>query len=732
MHWLAVASCVWFAAAALWESFGPSRSGHLSTSAAYAMAGENMVHWKKFAVYSGYLLKPATPDQYYCHHPYGIMTLEAIAYLLFGHHWFTVRAGAIFCSIITAPSVYGFGRRAWGVIPASVATIFVSFAPIDLAYSDFSNLEEPTIAFGMLFAWATAMLWETSKTRYLVLSAIGALGCANGDWAGLVFLMPVVGFGFFRAYVFPRSWYGRLDERQFARWFAFATVMSVGSVIMYLYLFAKADKIGDLMGSYHLRSSGAEATVASMTDVMNAQRRKMWLGMMLTPVSFGAMAAGLPLAVIRLVKKPLEIVPIAWFMAASFQYFVFKQGADVHIFWPHYYAPTAALAAGTLTASLLWARKALLALIERFGNRPVLLRVTRVSTAILIGAGLGVPIFLLARVGVAELPVARRTSGRFDQGGVYVETEGDESEFAQWALSNVATQGSTVQILDRMEYGYSAQYGGNRPDVHVPSITPSKLEDPQRIAFSNARYIGTKDLENVVKNFGVQIVGPYFRIDRAVKGPDLKVMRLEEREPNVLEWMLISGTDLVRKIGKDEDPWKTWEMRDAWNLPAPPPEGNPTSVLEMRIAHNLAVRSGDRARADELSAKLAGMVGTPLGLKYTGGVTLEGVDVHYGAATVVTLFWKTDSTYKAKDVEYQAKCKIIAPPPLWVGATDYYEKDMAPQMALMRPAAWKPDGLYTQRFIALKRSGKDECRGSFTADFHPVSGDQNPVIFTLE
>ena len=65
MHWLAVAACAFFAAAAFWECFGTARSGHFGTSAAYAMAGENMVHWKKFAVFCAYLAHPASPDQYY-------------------------------------------------------------------------------------------------------------------------------------------------------------------------------------------------------------------------------------------------------------------------------------------------------------------------------------------------------------------------------------------------------------------------------------------------------------------------------------------------------------------------------------------------------------------------------------------------------------------------------------------------------------------------------------------
>ena len=38
-------------------------------------------------------------------------------------------------------------------------------------------------------------------------------------------------------------------------------------------------------------------------------------------------------------------------LCALVQYLVFKEGADIHIFWPHYFAPYFALAMGALSAS---------------------------------------------------------------------------------------------------------------------------------------------------------------------------------------------------------------------------------------------------------------------------------------------------------------------------------------------------------------------------------------------
>jgi 4-amino-4-deoxy-L-arabinose transferase-like glycosyltransferase len=727
MHGVAVLACVFYACVAFWEAFGPLSSGHFSTSAAYAMGGENMVNWRKFAVFTSFVAKPVTPDQYYCHHPYGITVLEAIAYAIFGHHPFTARAGAILCAVMTPPLIYGFGRRAWGVVPGAIATVFFVLVPITLSFAQFSNLEEPTIAFGMLFAWATAALWDTWKTRYVVLAAIGALGACNGDWAGMVFIGPVGAFGFVRAYVLPRRWYGRIDEREFARWFAAVTAMAVGTLLLYLMLFAKADKLGDLMGSYHLRSSGSDEELAAQLS----QRRRLWLGTMLTPVSYGAMAIGIPLAALRLPRKPLEIIPIAWFMAASFQYFVFKQGADIHIFWPHYYAPAAALAAGTLTATLLQLRGGMVALAKRWSRRVAVPRVIGRATGIGIAVVLGVPLFLLGRMGIAELVQARKTAGRFDQGGHHIETDGDMSQFAEWAVSNVATAGAVTQVLERYDYSFASEYAGNRPYTRVNALAPTKLEDPQRIALVDTRNQSVKDLETIAKQMGVQVVGPFWRVDRAQKGPALVALRYEPRQPKLLERLFITGTDLVHTFSREEDPFATWEWRDALNLPNPTPTATPVTDEELRIAHNIAVHDKDAARAEDLRAKLAGRVGFPVGVDYTGGVRLDGVKVEHGPAIVVTLFFHTEPSFKAVDANYQLKCKVTAPPWLWPAPLDYFDKDMAP-VPPIRPADWKPGYLYAQRFVALHRIGKEECRGAFSSSFHPTGEEQNPLLVTFD
>jgi hypothetical protein len=209
-----------------------------------------------------------------------------------------------------------------------------------------------------------------------------------------------------------------------------------------------------------------------------------------------------------------------------------------------------------------------------------------------------------------------------------------------------------------------------------------------------------------------------------------KALRYVEREPKPLEWLFISGTDLARTISPNEDEYATWEWRDALGLPNTVPTAAPVTLEDLRIAHNIAVSEKDTARAADLHARLAGRVGTPRNLTFTGGVHLRGVDIHTGPAIVVTLFWETDPSFKHADANFQVKCNIVAPPRLWFTNTDYFESDMAP-VPIIRPSVWKPGYLYTQRFIAEHRIGREECIGSFPSDFH-LSDGPNPVLFTLE
>ncbi len=720
----AICACLFFAAVSFWEILGPLQGGHYASAAGYAIAGENMAKWHKFAVEVGYDFAAPTPDKYYCHHPYGVAVLDAIAYAVFGHHWYTIRLPAIFCSVLTPPLIYRFGRVAWGVVPAAVATIAFVFVPIDLAFCNFGNLEVPTIFFGALFSWATARLWQAWKPRYVTLASIGALGACQADWVGIVLVGCVVGFAFLRAYVMPRRWYGRLEERAHARWFGYATAAAMGTFAMYVVLFAKADKLGDFISGYHTRSAGSEDTWAAIFT----QRRKMWFNWMVTPLGLGTVVAGLPFSAFRLTRRPVEIIPIAWTFAATFQYLVFKQGADVHIFWPHYFGPAAALAAGVVTASFMGIRRRLLArLSDRV--RPFVSDASKAMIAVLLVA----PLALLARMSLPQLVQSRITGGRFDDGGRYIATDADVAQFTAWAVSDVPLENTGVLVQNGFDHTYNTMYGAHRPsDKHGGNVSGASTTDPDRILILDARVMSPGELSAIATHFSTEAVGPYWRVDRSHAGSSVVAMRYRETQPNLLEWLFVSGTDLVRRIGPEDDQFASWEWNNALGIDTVSPSAAPGTFDELRVAHNVALARNDTGRAGDLWKRVMGKVKNPERIDFTGDLHILAIDVDRGAATVVTLLWEAGASYKPVDTYFQVKCNVTAPPKLWKGPTDYFEKDMAP-VPPIHPSMYKPGFLYVQRFVALHRIGTEECKGSFpTAELHPVAGPRDPVIFTLD
>ncbi len=719
-EWVVLAAGVFFAAVALWESFGALPGGHFAGMGGFAIAGENMLRWHIFAVVAGYVATPPTPYEYYCHHPYGVPILAALAHAVLGHHWFTTRAPAVVCSALSVPLLYALGRALWGIIPAAIAVLTFVFIPVDLAFANYTNLEVPTIFFGLLFSWATVRLWQTWRTRYLALAGLAALGLCQCDWVGLVLAGVVGAFGFLRAYVFPRRWYGRIDESKYARWFAYTTAAAVFTIGLYLYLFTKSEHLSDLLMSYHQRSTGSEQTWSQVLT----PRRRMWFGWMVTRLGISIVGIGLPISVLRLVRRSAgEIMPIAWTLAATFQYAVFKQAADVHIFWPHYFGPSAALAAGAIVRTAMGARQRLLLKLHGLSHR-----VLSTATAVIIGAAVFGPLALLARMAFPQLRQSRITCGRFDDGGRHIEREADAAQFADWAAAGLPPS-ELVGYSSSIGYAYHVQYGAHHAGAQLGSDM-SGGTGPVRIGLLDTRQTSPHDLELIAHKYGVTAVGPFWRVDRST-GSSFTAMRYTERSPNVLEWFFLSGSDLARTIGPDQDQWATWEWTDHLGVDGSPPSAAPGTVEELRIAHNLAVSRGDAGRASALRERVLSKIEGSVNVDFTDDVHLIGVHVDRGSATVVTMYWETGPAFKPVDSNFLVKCNVVSPPRLWFADTDFFEKDMNPTNPI-RPAMWKPGYLYLQRFVAMHRIGEERCYGVFSSpETRPTNGAPTVALFTL-
>jgi hypothetical protein len=720
---LALVACVFFALVAAWEVGAPPEAGHWAGPAAYAIGGENMIRYRTFAAILDYIQQAPVPALYYCHHPHGVFVLEALAHLAFGHHAATFRLPAIVCSALSAPLVYKLAEAIWkDAVAAAVATIAFVFVPVDLAFACFSNLEVPTIFFGLLFSWATVRLWETWRTRYLLLSIVGAFGAANCDWIGIVFVGAVAGLSFLRIYVLPRRFRRRIDERGHALWFAYATVAAAGSLVLYIALFTKWGHIGDLLGAYESRSTGADQT---MKEVFG-QRRHMWFAWMVTPLGAGIVAGALPLSVFRLRRGPGEMIPLAWTFMATFQYMLFKQGADIHIFWPHYYGVCVALGAATITTTLLDVRRWLVARAPPPVRMPLSL-----STGAIIAVAVATPLLVLARMAVPLMRQGRLSEGRFDHAGAFVETEADVSQFTEWAAVGLLP-GDILARSSSFLQGFNITYAAHRTVDPVGSDPGARSpEAPDRIEVVDARRAPVAELKTVATKYGVLAAGPFWRVDRAA-GAGFRSLRYVEHQPGPLEWYFITGNDLVRTIGPDEDQWAAWEWSDHLGLDAASPSAAPGTFEELRVAHNVAIAHGDTARAAELRARVLAFMHDRLGVEYTADVHLLGMDRQDGPVRLLTLLWEAGEAYKPVEATFAVKCKVTAPPRIWPNDVDYFEKEMAGPM-VMGPRIWKPGYLYTQRVIILHRIGTETCEGLFDSlQIQPTTGPARLRLLTLD
>src|SRR5262249_21355555 len=126
-------------------------------------------------------------------------------------------------------------------------------------------------------------------------------------------------------------------------------------------------------------------------------------------------------------RSDVEMLPLFLLLAAVAHYTEFRQGAAVHIFWPHTFAPYFALAVGALAASARdagsWAAARL-----TFWNEQRARRWATVAGAVLIG----VPVLFILRDGLSLVRLSRETGGRFAEANL--DSEIDKGVALRWFL----------------------------------------------------------------------------------------------------------------------------------------------------------------------------------------------------------------------------------------------------------------------------------------------------------
>ena len=208
------------------------------------------------------------------------------------------------------------------------------------------------------------------------------------------------------------------------------------------------------MSSYFVRSAGSEAPLSA---VLAARHYRIYLMFTGLAIKMGKLA--LPVIVARgIIKRDhFELLPLPLFVAAVLQYVTFKQGAEVHIFWPHYFAAYFALAAGALAASIAELIVWLGGRVRAGAMRSTFARAAPWTALALVG----LPLALVLKDGLSLVRMARETGGRFAEANL--DSDIERTTMLRWFLARLPQSVGVAYSRER-----SRQLGGAMGDVATP------------------------------------------------------------------------------------------------------------------------------------------------------------------------------------------------------------------------------------------------------------------------
>lgn len=733
--WLAT---LFFALVATWEIAGPILAGHYASSASMGIIAENMWTWRIPGPVWEYTAARPGPDAYYCHHPWGIFWTTALLMKLFGRSDLVCRLAPVLLSTATPPLLYGLARALYRPAAGAAAAVAFVVLPISLAFAHFNALEVPVMAWTLLGLFGYVRFLQTWRRRFGFLALVGLTLAMHADWPSFVLVAELLTFGLLRLYLLPRRALGPVHERRYAAlWIALAcsAVLTFG---LYLALFLQAGKLADFLGSGALRSSGQNVP---LTAVLAS--RRYWIELCFTPVAvvLGKLAAVLCLVRLFAVRREIEAIPLFYLGMAVFQYVVFKQGADVHVFWPHTFAAYFALAVAAIVATLA----ALAPLAWR--RRPRLLGLDPAHAPLLVLALTAVPLALILRDALPALVYARGTGGRFNEKGLLIDSDGAATAFLRWLAPRLPPD-QPVDLHEGMKPTWAQAWalggrvvGVSRPLPKPPSDKAPPPSERDRVPYLvDTRFLLDDAQADLAARYHITAVGPFWQVDRSAPPSPLEAFAIRESEPSLLTWYLVSGTEPVRTI--TPDPLLAWELRAHFAqpteriddlTPADLAATVPTTFDQRRILHNLALTSGDGPRAAALFAELQAQL-TPLHVRYDDGTELLGARYDDGACPQLTLVFRAAGP-AAKGVQFAVKSRVVAPARFSTTMPDPVEREVGLPLPIA-PERWKRGFLYTDLIAIRKRPGREVFTGAFwsrrRATFpHPTDARKSVEVLAL-
>jgi hypothetical protein len=699
-----VVATAWLGFTAVWGMAGIPGGGHIGAgNAGTFMAGEQMIRWHSLypgrSWYTGIRPEGAA---LMCHHPYGQYYVPALLYLVFGHHDVLIHLPAVLLSTAIPPLLYAITKERWGRPVGAVAAAGYVVVPIAVGFSSYWNLETICIFGSLLFFWGHSRHMATGRGRYLVASLAGLCVVVSGDWIGYVLVAPTMGWAFLRAFILPARLTPRFRSGPYARWWALGVVIMAVSLMWWVGLFARVDQIPQWLGAEDSRGGGGMGT---LHDAL--QSRKPWIDFSFTPLAIliGKIAAPLCLLRLLVVRRDEETYALGILFGAVVQYVAFRKGADVHIYWPHYFAAYFALAlaqlAGTLGIAVAWTAKRV---------RPS--GMSRVELAGIAGLAIGLlPVVAMAHDAVRSLGVWRRTGGRYDEHGSLMRSHIDLLYVMQEVVLPRTRRGTSIDAHKSVQWGWEFQWKSQAVGngVEAPTVGATDVAGhPFWIA--RASGLTGDEQRKIAATAHVRIYGDAWVVDQREPAASVDAYSLNEREPNAFEWLFYGGTEPMRSIDATPDPWLTWEWRTHLGQPAIVPTGTPGTLDEIRIAHNVAIASGDQAAARRWLQALEQPLDRGPATSFTSGLHLLGVRVTGGVQPRVESWFEVAGDAPLGDASFDVRSMVEARDPLSFIPPDPTDREMA-YPPRIPTKLWRPGFVYTTDAVLNHRIGRERYLG---------------------
>jgi len=690
---------------------GPVPNGHFASITAIGMAGDNMWRWHKILPIIGYFDRLPGAPNYYMHHPLALFWDVALLGKVFGFHDWVLRVPPLLYVTLTPFFLYRIGRDLWGPLEGGLTALAYVALPITIVYANYHDLEQPYI-FGVVVAsWGYVRFTRTWRDRYAAASALGFFFALNHAWWGYLwgaFFLPWI---FVRGFMLPDRLLGPVRARPFGRYCGLMCAALGVAFLVEIYVLRESNRVADVITSFFVRKGDL---TLPLDDVLKSRQYR--IGLMFSGLAIMLGKLAIPAIAGRVVIKrsDRELLPLFLLLAAVVHYVGFRQGAAVHIFWPHTFAPYFALAIGALAASVrdltAWFATTFSAWNERRARNWGV-----VAAVVLVGA----PVLFVLRDGLSLVRLSRETGGRFAEANL--DSEIDKGVALRWFLSRMppdASVGFHSSFPAFWELEWDARPRQVSPGVAVPAAGPGG----PRIFVLDSRATSLGELRTVAARFRVHAVGPFWLVDRQEAAAPIEGYRFDEREPGWWERWSQGDVEPIRKVRND--PWVSWEWRTAFGQPAAPPAGPPAMDDDLRIAHNLALAGGDKAGAAGLRAALAKRFNLPLHATYGNGTELIGGVHERGAQRSMTLYFVAGKF--DQDVKYVVNAHVFAPPRLSTLPVDSATLDLARNPTLPT-SLWRPGGIYAIRFVYRRRPGSEVLTGAFSPVPPRTDDPRHPV-----